>query len=794
MLTARFLKFYRCAALVAGQAMHLVIAGNFLIKVLLQVNAVNGLVALADGRDDLVFQFCLIQCALQLFLLGFFFFYNVINVAEAQQHVKAAMLGVYPDGLPIIEFMPVAVRHAGVVEIRSLCVLQAGFYMGAGKLLDKLLLFILRQERPTIRSCKVVKRLVFFLAAAQQAICIGFFGNLQDFIRAGVQIDIIHRRIIAAQLIKDLLIAANFVQVAVQLVVLCADHKGQHGKQHKKQQYHRQHDYGNDRVQLYQHSQRHIGHLIAGVAGGDIFNRAVGYGINCLGQDTRHRVVDMRCRKDAALKRGSVQQAVHKAAAGVIVDKLLRHIVVDKSCIRFSAFDCLHCLLPTGAQQLFGVGRIDILNAAESPLLNRCHSLDIAVKIAAHDLGALDRDIRCAGTVIARLYNGISFDSPVQNQIHAARTALQGCCHILVPGGAKNKLIGQAGIICQLSEIIGQDALHLAVFQIGVGLAGRVAQDAQRCTRGAVTADDLFFLVGKFKISFSQRGIVPVKQFGFPVALGGVELVYGVVDLIQQRLVALFYNDVDILTVEPLDDPLIACGAHGAGNDGIHLPLLQRFLHFADQPEIYRGIAEILFLGELLKIGVAGVAAQHSDPQPVIGAVILRNNGVVVTAHGHHTFVVADGARIIKLLLPFRGFAGGGTHINFAVFEHLLGFAPALVVAHIFILDIPVPRHHTQQIIAVAALVAGFVHHMVAVHGKKADTHMVALVGRIVCRRNVEYKAGKQCQQQRKSRKRFAPAGAFWRLSAVGRGCSAVMFHILSLLIISRFGGCYAQF
>ena len=259
-------------------------------------------------------------------------------------------------------------------------------------------------------------------------------------------------------------------------------------------------------------------------------------------------------------------------------------------------------------------------------------------------------------------------------------------------------------------------------------------------------------------------------------------------------MVALFDNDVDILAVEPLDDPLIACGAHGAGNDGIHLPRLQRFLHFADQPEIYRDIAEILFLGELLKIGVAGVAAQHSDPQPVVGTVILHNNGVVIAAHGHHTFVAADGARIIKLFLPFRGFAGGGTHINFAVLDHLLGFAPALVVAHIFILDIPVPCHHTQQIIAVAALVAGFVHHMVAVHGKESDAHMVALVGGILCRRNVEYKAGKQRRQQRKDRKRFAPAGAFWRLAAVGRGCSAVMFHILSLLIISRFGGCYAQF
>ena len=547
-------------------------------------------------------------------------------------------------------------------------------------------------------------------------------------------------------------------------------------------------------MQLYQHSQCHIGRLVAGIAGGDIFNRSVGYSVNCLGQDTCHGVVDMRCCKDAVLERRFVQQAVHKAAARVVVDKLLCHIVIDKGCIRFSAFDRLHRLLPAGAQQLLGVGCVNILDIAGRALLDRCHSLDIPVKIAAHDLGGLDRDIRRAGAVIAPLYNGIFFDLPVQNQIHAAHTALDGRCHILIPGGAMNKLIGQADVVCQPSEIIGQNPLHLAVLQIRVRLAGRVAQDAQRCTRGAVTADDFLFCFSKFEIWFPQRGVVTIEQLRFPVVLSGIELVYSIVDFIQQRLVALFDNDVDFLIVEPLDNPLIICGAHGTGNDGIHLPCLQRFLHFADQPEIYRNITEFLFLGELLKIGIAVVAVLHSDPQPVVGAVILHNNGFVVAAHGHHTFIVADGARKIKLLLPFRGFAGGGTHINFAVLEHFLGFAPALVVAHILILNIPVPRHHTQQIIAVAALVAGFVHHMIAVHGKKADTHMVALVGRIVRRRDMERKAGKHCQHQRQNRKVSAPTGAFWRISAVGRGCSAVLFHMLSLLIISRVDSCYAQF
>ena len=547
-------------------------------------------------------------------------------------------------------------------------------------------------------------------------------------------------------------------------------------------------------MQLYQHSQCHIGHLVAGIAGGDIFNRSVGYSVNCLGQDTCHGVVDMRCCKDAVLERRFVQQAVHKAAARVVVDKLLCHIVIDKGCICFSAFDRLHRLLPAGAQQLLGVGCVNILDIAGRPLIHGGHCLDLAVKIAAHDLGGLDRDIRRAGAVIALLYNGIFFDSPVQNYIHAARTALEGCCHILIPGGAMNKLIGHADVVCQPSEIIGQNALHLAVLQIRVRLAGRVAQDAQRCACCAVTADDFLFFFSKFEIWFPQRGVVAIEQLRFPVALGGIELIYGIVDFIQQRLVALFDNDVDFLIVEPLDNPLVIGSAHGAGNNGIHLPCLQRRLHLADQPEIYRDIAEFLFLGELLKIGIAGVAAQHSDPQSVVGAVILHNDGFVVAAHGHHTFIIADGTRKIKPFLPFRGFAGGGTHINFAVLDHFLGFVPALVVAHILILDIPVPRHHTQQIIAVAALVAGFVHHMIAVHSKKADTHMVALVGRIVCRRNMERKAGKHCQQQRQNRKASVPTGAFGRISAVGRGCPAVLFHMLSLLIISRVDGCYAQF
>ena len=601
--------------------------------------------------------------------------------------------------------------------------------MGAGKHLDKLLPFILRQERPTIRSCKVVKRLVFFLAVAQQAICIGFFGYLQNFIRAGVQINIIHRRIIAAQLVKDLLIAANLFQVSVQLSVLRTDNKGQHGKQCQKQKHHRKHDQSNYRMQLHQHFQRHVGHLVAGIAGGNIFNRAVRLCVDGFCQDARQGMVHVRRGQDAILERRLIQQTVHKAAAGVVVDKLLCHIVIDKGCIRLSAFDRLHGLLPAGAQQLFGIGRIDIFYTAGCPLIHGGHGLDLAVKIAAHDPDRPDSDIRGRNAEVPAFDDGIAVQARIQNQINSFCVNLGLCRDVLLSCTAMDKLVRQADDFGQFPKIIRQDALHLAVFQIGVRLAGRVAQDAQRSVRGTVLCKKCLFFLGKFKVFLPQGGVIAVEQFGFPVPFCGVHLIDGIVDFIKKFAVSLFYNDVNFLVIKSFHHALVFRCSHGTGHNGIHLPGLQGILHIRDKVEIHGNIVKVLLCRKFLKIGIAGVAVQHGDPQPVVGGIVLHNDGVIVTAHGHHTFVVADGARIIEPFLPFRRLAGGGTHIDFAILYHLLRFAPALVVAHILIIDIPVSGHQAQNIVAVAAFVAGFVHHMISVHGKKAHAHLITPVG-----------------------------------------------------------------
>ncbi len=59
------------------------------------------------------------------------------------------------------------------------------------------------------------------------------------------------------------------------------------------------------------------------------------------------------------------------------------------------------------------------------------------------------------------------------------------------------------------------------------------------------------------------------------------------------------------------------------------------------------------------------------------------------------------------------------------VFQHFLHIAPALVVADILVIDVPIPRHQAEKIIAVAAFSAVLVHHVVAVHCKKADSDRI---------------------------------------------------------------------
>ena len=151
----------------------------------------------------------------------------------------------------------------------------------------------------------------------------------------------------------------------------------------------------------------------------------------------------------------------------------------------------------------------------------------------------------------------------------------------------------------------------------------------------------------------------------------------------------------------------------------VHLPVPQGLFHVDDKVKVDRRIGKTFLLRQCVKIVVAHVSVQKADAQTVIGGVNLLDDTGVVAAHRQHTLVAADGAGKVEFFFAFRRFAGRCAYVDLAVFQHLLHIAPAFVVADILVLDVPIPRHQAEKIIAVAAFSAVLIHHVVTVHCKK---------------------------------------------------------------------------
>ena len=523
---AELIQLLRGTAVVSGQAVRLIIVGDFLKIVALQINAVDGAIVLGDGGNDLIVQLGLIQRPLQLGPGCFFLFQNIINVAEGEQDMEYILFGIDLDCLRLKILLPAGIRNTLVMIGCPVRLCEKFFHIGAGEPAYELGSILFRQKTLCIPMGILIKICIGLPLLVQYNIRVGVFGQLQRNKSAGIQLNIIHNRKIYAQLIQQLFVALFFFQGVLQFFVLHTHPQGKRSQQNKQHQQSHGNNQRSHWVQLNQHFQRHIRYAVRCVAGGNILDGFVRHCVDRLGEYARQRMADRRGDDNAVLEGGLIQQRIDKTAACVIAHKFLRHVIVHKCGIGPAVFDGLYGILPGRTENLLGIGRIGVLHTAGRALIRRGHRLNLPVKIAADNFGRSYRDIRRSDPQMIGFCCAL-VDACINGNIEAL-ILLQG--EILLAGTAGNELIGKTGILCQLFKIIRQDALYLTVFHKGVRLSCGVAQHTERLTLGIIPTDKSLLVLGQFRIFIIDGSIVAVEQRCFPVALGGVHFVYGGVD------------------------------------------------------------------------------------------------------------------------------------------------------------------------------------------------------------------------------------------------------------------------
>ena len=110
-LLARCAHMDACFTAVSGQPVHLPLACNLFIITRAQVDAVNRIIDLADGRDDLVAHPALRERRFQRVLVLALLPHDLIHAAEVQQDLKARFRLLHPIGAYLEIDVPDGVRH-----------------------------------------------------------------------------------------------------------------------------------------------------------------------------------------------------------------------------------------------------------------------------------------------------------------------------------------------------------------------------------------------------------------------------------------------------------------------------------------------------------------------------------------------------------------------------------------------------------------------------------------------------------------------------------------------------------
>ena len=354
--------------------------------------------------------------------------------------------------------------------------------------------------------------------------------------------------------------------------------------------------------------------------------------------------------------------------------------------------------------------------------------MDVPVKISPRHPCHAHRDIGCGQSpsfgfcVIVRIQSRINAD------VYRGLIAL--IRDIFISGCGDKKFIGKPGIVRYLPEIVRENALYLAIFCIRIGIPGRVAQDVKGIVLG-ILGDDALFFFRILQIFGISAFVIFAIEGRFPVALGGIHLIDCIIYLVQKLGISFFDDHIKITAAEFFKDALVVYPAQGTGDNGIDRSVLKGLCHLLSRIEINRCVGKAFGLCILCKFSIPGVSVQECNTHPIVGTVLPLNDSSIIAANRQDIVAGSDGTGKIKQFFAVRRFAGRSDHVDLAVQQHLLHILPAFVIADVLIVCIPIARHQAEEIIAVTAAVSILIHHVIAVHRKKANAHALMLAFRL---------------------------------------------------------------
>ena len=326
-----------------------------------------------------------------------------------------------------------------------------------------------------------------------------------------------------------------------------------------------------------------IGRFISGVLCRKVLDKIIRHCVHCFCQDTCQRMIFRGGDHHAVTEGGLLQQGIGHCTSRVAVDERLRHVIVDKGCIRFAITDGFHHLISGITHQFFRTGCQCVSNRLGCGLIDCGNNIDLSIKVSPRHSCHSHRDIGRGQApffglcVIIRLQACINAD--------AYRSLVALIRDILISGRRNKKFVRKPRIVRYLPKIVRENALYLAIFCIGIGIPGRVAQDMKGILLGILGNDALFFF-RVFQIFGIGAFVIFVIEGRFPVTLGSIHLIDRIIHLVQKRGVSFFNDHIEITAAEFFNNTLVICFAQGAGDDSINGSILKSLVHLLCRIEI----------------------------------------------------------------------------------------------------------------------------------------------------------------------------------------------------------------
>ena len=207
-------------AAATGQTVHPAVAGDLLVALCAQVDAVNGVVDLADGRDDLVVCAALRKRRLEFALMLALLAHDLVDIVEIHQHLKARVRLQQLAHAHLKVDLAARVRRAAVAAADPVFVLQRAHQDLRLQCLQKVGCRFLDDKALVIIPYRLIIREDLVPIGQELVRCVGIVLHLHDLRAILHQIDAVYRNAVPTQDHQHLLLQQLRLQVLLKRFLL----------------------------------------------------------------------------------------------------------------------------------------------------------------------------------------------------------------------------------------------------------------------------------------------------------------------------------------------------------------------------------------------------------------------------------------------------------------------------------------------------------------------------------------------------------------------------------------------